>query len=37
MTVKSVENKVEHIIGGIGIAIEDNLNKVLEKNRGFND
>lgn len=36
-TVKSVENKLEHIIDEAGTAIKEKLKNVLEKNRGFND
>ncbi|XP_025205679.1 uncharacterized protein LOC112601985 [Melanaphis sacchari] len=36
-TVKSVENKLEHIIDEAGTAIKEKLKNVLEKNCGFND
>jgi hypothetical protein len=35
--VKSIENKLELIIGEAGIAINKKFKNVLEKNRGFND
>jgi len=36
-TVKSVENKLEHIIDEAGTAIKEKLKNVLEKNCGFNE
>ncbi|XP_060879580.1 uncharacterized protein LOC132951707 [Metopolophium dirhodum] len=37
VTVKSVENKLEHIIDEAGTAIKEKLKNVLKKNCGFND